>query len=118
MKWNLARAAAALLSLATLAWAPQSAAQAAAGPAVGSYPGGKTVKLIVPFTAGTSLDVVARQLAAYMAQKSGSPFVVENRAGAGGLIGSEFVAKSPADGHTLLVVGQSITTAKMLNKSL
>ncbi|MGE4243119.1 Bug family tripartite tricarboxylate transporter substrate binding protein [Ramlibacter sp.] len=105
-----ARALGALLSLAVLAWAPNAAAQA--------WPGGKTVKIIVPFTAGTSLDATARLMATYFGQRTGGTFIVENKAGAGGLIGTEFVVKSPPDGTTLVMSGASITTAKMLYKNM
>jgi len=63
----------------------------------------KTVTIIVPFTAGGTADLFARLLAANMQQKLGSPFIVENRAGAGGNIGAGAVAKAPADGYTLLL---------------
>jgi tripartite-type tricarboxylate transporter receptor subunit TctC len=112
MKFNPVRAlGGALLSLALAAWAPHSAAQ-------GTWPGGKVVKLIVPFTAGTSLDATARLLATYMANKTGGTFVVENKPGAGGLIGTEYVVKSPPDGTTLVMSGASITTAKLLYKNI
>ena len=63
----------------------------------------KTVTIIVPFTAGGTADLFARLLAANMQQKLGAPFIVENRAGAGGNIGAGAVAKAPADGYTLLL---------------
>ncbi|MBS7776791.1 tripartite tricarboxylate transporter substrate binding protein [Acidovorax sp. CCYZU-2555] len=66
------------------------------------YPA-KTVKLIVPFSAGGSTDLVARQIAQEMTVRTGQPFVVENKPGAGSTIGADFVAKAPADGYTLLL---------------
>jgi tripartite-type tricarboxylate transporter receptor subunit TctC len=63
----------------------------------------KTVSLVVPFTAGGSTDTVARLIAERLAPRLGQPVIVENRAGAGGALGSNHVAKSPADGYTLLV---------------
>jgi tripartite-type tricarboxylate transporter receptor subunit TctC len=66
------------------------------------YPN-KPVKLIVPFAAGGSTDVVARILADKLSVEYKQPFVVENRAGAGGNIGADVVAKAPADGYTLLM---------------
>ncbi|MBT2326557.1 tripartite tricarboxylate transporter substrate binding protein [Variovorax paradoxus] len=67
-----------------------------------SYPS-RPVKLIVPFSAGGSTDLVARQIAQEMTVRTGQPFVVDNKPGAGSTIGADFVAKSPADGYTLLL---------------
>jgi tripartite-type tricarboxylate transporter receptor subunit TctC len=66
-----------------------------------AYPS-KPVRLIVPFPAGVSPDVVARQWADRFAKLAGQPVVVENRAGASTIIATQFVASAPADGHTLL----------------
>jgi len=66
-----------------------------------SYPS-KPLKLIVPFSAGGSSDVLARGVAKQLGEQMGEPVVVENRAGAGGMIALESVAKSAADGYTLL----------------
>ena len=63
----------------------------------------RTVTIIVPFTAGGTADLFARLLAAHMQQKFGSPFIVENRAGAGGNIGAGAVAAAQPDGYTLLL---------------
>ena len=61
------------------------------------------VTIVVPFAAGGSADLLARILQQHLQAKFGVPFVVENKSGAGGSIGTGFVAKAPADGHTLLV---------------
>jgi tripartite-type tricarboxylate transporter receptor subunit TctC len=71
----------------------------------------KTVKIVVPFVAGGATDVVARLLAQKLQEAWGQTVVVENRAGAGGNIGADAVAKSPADGYTLLMASGSIVTA-------
>lgn len=63
----------------------------------------RPVKVIVPFAAGGSTDVVARLISERLAKAFGQPFVVENHAGAGGEIAAELVARAPADGYTLLV---------------
>jgi 2-methylcitrate dehydratase len=72
------------------------------------YPA-KPVRIINPFSPGGSLDLVSRLLAKGMSGDLGQQFIVENRPGAGGSIGIELVAKSPPDGHTLLMVQSSIT---------
>jgi tripartite-type tricarboxylate transporter receptor subunit TctC len=84
------------------AFAPLAAAQA--------FPS-KTVKIVVPFVAGGATDVVARLLAQKLQEAWGQSVIVENRAGAGGNIGADAVAKSPADGYTLLMASGSIVTA-------
>ena len=62
----------------------------------------KPVRLIVPYAAGGSTDSTARLVAKALAERLGQPFVVENRSGAGGMIGQDVVAKAPADGYMLL----------------
>jgi tripartite-type tricarboxylate transporter receptor subunit TctC len=63
----------------------------------------RTVTMVVPFGAGGSADLTARILTTYLQARLGSPFVIENKGGAGGSIGAGFVAKAPNDGYTLLV---------------
>ena len=75
--------------------------------AQGSWPT-KPITLIVPFAAGVSPDVVGRILAERLGQALGQPFVVDNRAGASGIIGAEAAAKAPADGYTLFLTVESI----------
>jgi tripartite-type tricarboxylate transporter receptor subunit TctC len=85
-------------------------------PGLAQVPTGTNVplKLIVPFTPGTGIDLIARTVAPRLGQKLNRPVVVDNRAGASGNIGTEAVVRSPADGNTLLV---SVNTLVM-NKSL
>jgi tripartite-type tricarboxylate transporter receptor subunit TctC len=77
------------------------------------------VKLIVPFPPGSTPDIVGRTLGAKLQQELGQPFVVENRTGAGGNIGTDAVAKAPPDGYTLLIgINGPIATNKYLYRSL
>lgn len=92
----------ALLALALSIIPGMAAAQA--------YPA-KPVRIVVPFVAGGATDVVARLLGQKLTQAWGQSVVVENRAGAGGNIGADVVAKSAADGYTLLMTSGSIVTA-------
>ena len=69
------------------------------------------IRAVVPFAAGSATDIVARLFAERMREVLGQPVVVENRAGASGLIGAEFVARAPADGNTLLFGTNSTNAA-------
>jgi tripartite-type tricarboxylate transporter receptor subunit TctC len=102
MKWFARVAALALLTL----W---PAVQAAAD----DYPS-RPVKLIVPFGAGGPADVYARILAQYLGEAMKGSFVVEDRPGAGSIIGTDLVAKSAPDGYTLLVMSNTHTTNESL----
>ncbi len=70
----------------------------------------KPIKLIIPFAAGGTTDIIGRVLAQQMTPILGQNVVVENRGGAGGNIGAEAVAKAPADGYTLLLASGSMLT--------
>ena len=63
----------------------------------------KPIRLVVPYAAGGTSDILARQIGPKLADAWGQPVVVENRTGANGNVGADFVAKSPADGYTLLL---------------
>jgi tripartite-type tricarboxylate transporter receptor subunit TctC len=77
-------------------------AGAIGGAAAQAWPS-KPVRIVVPFAPGGRVEGIARVLANSMGEQLGQPFVVESRAGAGGSVGSDFVAKSPPDGTTLLL---------------
>lgn len=74
--------------------------------AQGRYPS-KPVRIVVPFAAGGATDFVARFLADRLTRRTGQPFIVDNRVGAGGVIGIQSVYSSPPDGYTLLVASGS-----------
>jgi tripartite-type tricarboxylate transporter receptor subunit TctC len=82
-----------------------------------SYPA-QAVKVVVGFPPGGTTDVIGRLVANELSEQLGKPFVVENRAGASGTIAAGTVAKSAADGHTLIVVPSTHGTARALYASL
>jgi len=91
-----------------------ASAALAAAPAPGQDYPSRPVKIIVPFDAGGPADVFARFLAQRLTETMGQPFVVEDRPGAGSLIGTEAVAKSAPDGYTLLVMSNTQTVNESL----
>lgn len=78
----------------------------------------KTIKLVVPFPPGGTTDVVARHIAPKVAEILGGNIVIENKGGAGGSIATDIVAKSPADGYTLLMATNSHTANPSIYKNL
>ena len=81
------------------------------------YPS-RPIRMIVPFTAGTGIDILARTIGPKLSERLKVPVVVENRAGASGNIGTEAVAKSPADGYTLLMTASTIVQNAALSRSV
>ena len=78
-----------------------------------TYPS-KSVRVVVPFAAGGPADIYARYLSQRLQEPLGQSFVIDNRPGAGSIIGTELVARSPADGYTLLLMSNTHT----INESL
>lgn len=96
MQFRFRATAAVALSVFTLCAVPAAQAQAPAYPT-------KPIRMVVPFPAGGTTDIVARLVAQRMAESMGQPVTVENKGGAGGAIGADAVAKAPADGYTILM---------------
>ena len=93
------------------------AAQAQSPQAQSSWPN-KPVKILVPTAAGGSADNTARMFAAHLSKVLGQQFYIENRGGAGNTLGIESVARSPADGYTLLLGAGTITINHIVYKKL
>jgi tripartite-type tricarboxylate transporter receptor subunit TctC len=91
------------LSCAGAAWAQQSA----------DYPS-RAIRIIVPLAAGGNVDIVARTVGEQISRSLGQPVVVENRPGASSLVGTQFVARSAADGYTLLAVANTFATVPLI----
>jgi len=87
------------------------------GPCRADYPE-KPIRLLLPFPAGGAVDFVARLVSARMADELGRPFVIENKAGAGGIIATDATAKAAADGYTLLLTTPNHTINAALNPKL
>jgi tripartite-type tricarboxylate transporter receptor subunit TctC len=117
--------ATAIVALAALAGLPlllpaiavAAAAASPATPARAAWPA-KPVRLIVPQSAGGSTDLVARPLAMQLSAALGHNVLVDNRPGAGSVIGTEIVARAAPDGHTLLAVAASFTATPALHAKL
>ena len=82
-----------------------------------TYPS-RPVRLVVPFPAGSATDTIARLIASDLQESFGQPFVLDNKPGAQGIIGSEIVARSAPDGYTLLVAAVSFAAAESLFKKV
>ena len=81
-----------------------------------TYPS-KPVRVIIPFAPGGGVDILARQINPKLAEYLGQPFIIDNRGGAGGMIGTEIAQKAPPDGHTLAAVSGSYASNAAFYKS-
>ena len=80
----------------------------------GSYPS-KPITFVVPFAAGSATDTLARALGSSVSEQTGQPVVIENKAGASGMIAAQAVARAPADGYTVII---STNTTHAANEHL
>src|SRR5689334_11582571 len=107
MKFGVLKLAAAVLAV--MLTAGQASAQ--------NYPN-RSIKIVVPATPGGGIDIIARLVGEKISVSLGQPVVIENKPGASNNLGTDFVAKSPADGYTLVIVASSHATNKSMFKSL
>ncbi|MDN4017911.1 Bug family tripartite tricarboxylate transporter substrate binding protein [Zwartia panacis] len=96
------------VSIATLLSSSLVGAQTTAQSAAQAFPN-KPIRFVVPFPPGGGNDILARALAPKMSEILGQQVVIDNRAGAGGNIGADFVAKSPPDGYTIVIASNQVT---------
>ncbi|HXF66061.1 MAG TPA: tripartite tricarboxylate transporter substrate binding protein [Burkholderiales bacterium] len=104
-----------LLALAIAASLAASSAHAASGQP--AYPA-RPVRFVVPFTAGSATDIMARVITARLAERWGQPVVVENRPSAGGIVAGRIVAEATPDGHTLMAIGSAFAGSAALYSKL
>jgi tripartite-type tricarboxylate transporter receptor subunit TctC len=116
MKSIQRRSLLAISSLATLAGLALGTASFSAL-AQANFPA-QTLKIVVPFTPGTGMDTIARVVAPRLSEKLGQPVVVQNQPGASGNIGADAVAKSNADGYTILMGANTMLMASQMYKSV
>jgi tripartite-type tricarboxylate transporter receptor subunit TctC len=81
-----------------------------------AYPS-RPVRLIVPIEAGGATDIFARLIGQWLSERLEQPFIIENRPGAGGNIGTEAVVRAPSDGHMLLMAGASTRSTRRFTKT-
>lgn len=101
------------LKLSALLWAAAMIITPATVAAQEAYPN-KPIRMVLPFPPGGVTDLLARALAEKLAPRLGQPVIVDNKAGAGTVLASDTVARSPADGYTLLLAASSLGTAPLI----
>ncbi len=89
---------------------PAASAQTAGSP--------RQIQLVVPFSPGGSTDLFARVIAPRLSARLGLPVVVDNKPGAGGMLGADFLSRAPADGSTLMLTASDLSTGAAVQKSL
>jgi len=92
-------------------------ALAGLGAAAQDYPS-RPIRVVVPFTPGTGMDIIARSVGPRLSERLGQPVVIDNRPGASGNLGAELVAKSTADGHTVMVSGNPLIVSAHLYRNV
>src|SRR5881227_1644190 len=88
---------------------------AATSAAAQSWPS-RQIQLVVPYAPGGVVDFIGRTLGQRLAQQLGQPVVIDNRPGAGGMIGIEYTARLPADGHSLVIMDPAIVINPVLQE--
>lgn len=109
---TMAKAAAILIALGLSMSVPDPASTQGTG----AYPS-KPITIVVPFPPGASTDLMARYIAPKLREVLGQPVIVENKGGAGGMLGAAHVAKAAADGHTLLLASSTVHNSPLLQKN-
>jgi tripartite-type tricarboxylate transporter receptor subunit TctC len=82
-----------------------------------NYPS-RRITIVVPYTAGSGFDTVARTIGQKFSERHGQPVIVDNRPGASGTLGADIVANAPPDGYTLLISGTPLTVSPSINRSV
>ncbi len=78
----------------------------------------KPIRFIVPFPPGGGNDILARMIAPKMSESLGQPVVIDNRAGAGGNIGTDLAAKSPPDGYTIVIASNQVAMNDLMKRDI
>ena len=89
----------------------------ASGALAQAYPS-QPIKVVVPFTPGTGMDIIARTVGPKLSERLGQPVIIENKPGASGNIGAEMVAKSAPDGHTVMITANTMLIAASLYRNV
>src|SRR5437879_13365670 len=89
----------------------------ASGALAQAYPS-QPIKVVVPVTPGTGMDIIARAVGPRLSERLGQPIVVENKPGASGNIGAEMVAKASPDGHTVMITANTMLIAASLYRNV